>query len=66
MDIYLGLKGNQPEWFDIVIVLTDQTASDFLSNWLRNGCSAGFSGINPTVLNQMNITEKTYITVQTK
>jgi MinD-like ATPase involved in chromosome partitioning or flagellar assembly len=66
VDTFLGLKGNPPEWFDIVVVLTDQTTSDYLSDWLHDGCLAGFSGIEPAVLEQMDITEKAYITVQTK
>ena len=66
VDTYLGQKGNPPQWFDIVVVLTDQTASDYLSNWLHDGCTQGFSGIEPSVLEGMNITEKTFITVRTK
>jgi len=66
VDTYLGKKGNQPEQFDIVVVLADQAASTDLSNWLHDGCSQGFSGIEPSVLEGKNITEKTFITVKTK
>lgn len=65
--IYLGAKDGYPEWFDIVVVLTDQETSQFLSEWLREGCQGGqYSGIPAAQLEQMNITEKSYITVQTR
>jgi hypothetical protein len=67
VDSYLGLQANpEPEWFDIVVVVTDQATSDFLSNWLDTGCPNNFSGIDRAVLSQMNITEKAFITVRTR
>ena len=66
VDTYLGKKGNPPEQFDIVVVLADQAASTDFSNWLRDGCSQGFGGIEPSVLKGKNITERTFITVKTK
>lgn len=65
--IYLGEQGGDPEWFDIVVILTDQAASQFLSDWVQQGCQAGeYSGIPAAQLEQMNITEKSYTTVQTQ
>lgn len=66
---YLGKAGNDPEWFDIVVVLVDQQTSEYLSSWLRTGCLAtpnDFTGIQPDLLKTKNITEITYITVQTR
>lgn len=64
--IYLGEKGGESEWFDIVVILTDQTTSQFLSDWVRQGCLDGdYRGITPTLLNTMAITEKDFITIQT-
>jgi hypothetical protein len=65
--IYLGEKGGGPEWFDIVVVLTDQEAGQFLSDWVRQCCQQrSYQGIPAAQLEQMNITEKNYITVQTQ
>jgi hypothetical protein len=69
VNTYLGRVGSDPEWFDIVVVLTDQETSNFLGNWLHNGCLAtpnNFTGIDAQTLESMNIIEQTYITVQTK
>ena len=64
--LYLGKRGGAPEWFDVVVVLTDQAASQFLSNTVKRGCQIGrYSGIPALQLNQMAIAEKGYITVQT-
>jgi hypothetical protein len=66
---YLGEKGGLPEWFDIVVILADQKTSQFLSNWVRDGYARNWQnyvGIPATTLEPMNITEKGYITVQTK
>ncbi len=64
--VYLGRKGGTPEWFDIVVILTDQAASQFLSNHVRRGCLSGrYVGIPAVQLNQMAIIEKSHITVQT-
>jgi hypothetical protein len=63
---YLGLKGGAPEWFDLVVVLTDEETSQFLSNVVRQGCQSGiYIGITAAQLNQMAITEKDFISVQT-
>ena len=63
---YLGLRGGPPEWFDIVVVLADPEASQFLSDTVQRGCQIGsYLGIQAAQLNQMAITEKGYITVQT-
>jgi hypothetical protein len=64
--VYLGQKGGLPEWHDIVVVLADQEASRFLSDWVKNGCISGpYKGLQSRQLEQMNITEKNFITVQT-
>ena len=64
--VYLGAKGGDPEWFDIVVVLVDQETSQFFSDWGRQGCRSGqYLGIPAAQLEQMNITEKSYIIVQT-
>ena len=63
---YFGEKGGPPEWFDLVVVLTDQRLSDFLSDWVQEGCWRGiYWGIPAAVLEKMNITEKGFICVQT-
>jgi hypothetical protein len=65
--VYLGEKGGDPECFDIVVILTDQEASQFLSDWVQQGCQAGqYEGILAATLNKKAITEKSYITVQTR
>jgi hypothetical protein len=49
-----------------VAILTDEAASHFLAEWVRTGCQRGwYGGIPAEQLNQMNITEKAYIIVQT-
>lgn len=62
----LGLKGGDPEWFDIVVVLTDQETSLFFIDWHLQGCQSGYKGISADELEQRKITEKGYITVQTQ
>jgi hypothetical protein len=63
---YLGTNDGKPEWFDIVVILADQEASQFLSDWVREGCQRNdFKGIPADQLEQKNITEKSSITVQT-
>jgi hypothetical protein len=65
--VYLGAESGIPEWFDVVVVLADQEASLFLSNWLQLGCQSGeYLGIPTDQLEKMNITEKGHITVQTQ
>jgi hypothetical protein len=64
--LYLGKTGGPPEWFDIVAILTDHVASQFLGEWLREGCAEGeYEGISAELLGPMAITEKAYISVQT-
>jgi hypothetical protein len=64
--LYLGEVGGPPEWFDIVVILTDQAASQWLGEWLTAGCPNGeYEGISADLLNLMAITEKRYIVVQT-
>ncbi|MCB0167445.1 MAG: hypothetical protein KDI79_24660 [Anaerolineae bacterium] len=63
---YLGLKGGKPEWFDLVVVLADEAASQFLSDLIKQGCQSGsYTGIIAAQLNQLAITEKGGISVQT-
>jgi len=65
--VYLGGRGGPPECFDIVVVLADQEASQFFSDKVEQMCqSRQFYGIPAAQLEQMNITEKSYITVQTQ
>jgi len=67
VDVYLGEKGGGPEWFDIVVVLADEDTSAFLSDWLKEGYRKGrYPGIPAALLESMTITEKSYISVQTK
>ena len=64
--VYLGEKGGPSEWFDIVAILADQEASQFLSDWVREGCERGeYWGISPDLLERMAVTEKSYVVVQT-
>jgi hypothetical protein len=64
--VYLGEQGGDPEWFDIVVVLADQEASQFFSDWVKRCCqNKRYEGIPAAQLEQMNITEKGFITVQT-
>ena len=71
--LYLGVQSNPlPEWFDIIVVLADQEASNFLSNWLHTACQVtpptppAFLGIDPETLSQMNIIEKSVIRIRTR
>lgn len=58
--------GGPPQQYDIVAVLADKDASQFFSDWLRQGCNTGsFPGIPANQLESMNITEKDHITVST-
>ena len=63
---YLGVKGGDPEWFDIVVVLVDDAGNQFFSNHVKTGCNGDFTGITAKQIEQYNITEKEYISVQTK
>jgi hypothetical protein len=64
--LYLGKTGGPPEWFDIVAILTDQKTSEWLGEWLIEGCQHGeYEGIFADLLNLMAITEKDHIVVQT-
>ena len=64
--LYLGKTGGPPEWFDIVAILTDHDASQFLGNWVKKGClKHKYEGISAELLHPMAITEKAYISVQT-
>jgi hypothetical protein len=63
---YLGLRGGEPEWFDIVVILADEEASHFLGEQLKEGCRVGqYTGIPAARLEQFAITEKAYISVKT-
>jgi hypothetical protein len=66
VNVYLGQKEKPPEWFDIVVLVTDQAASDFIGNWVHSGCPNNYSGIPPWQLEQLNITEKFSISVETR
>ena len=64
--VYLGKKGGAPEWFDVVVILTDGATSQFLGNWVKKGCQDGeYKGMSASLLNQMAIAEKDYVVVQT-
>ena len=64
--LYLGKTGGPPEWFDIVVILTDEGTSQWLGEWLVEGCQNGeYEGISASLLNLMAITEKGHIVVQT-
>lgn len=66
--IFFGTKDGEPDWFDIVVVLTDQVSSQSLIDWGLDGCEKdwlGYPGFSAHELEKMNITEKAYITVQT-
>jgi hypothetical protein len=64
--LYLGKKGGEPEWFDIVVILTDQAGSDFLGEWVRAGClRREYDGLLAAQLEQYAVTEKGHISVQT-
>ena len=64
--IYLGESGGSPEQFEVVVILADPAASQFLSDHLKEGCLNGYyEGIPAADLEQMNITEKRYVSVQT-
>jgi hypothetical protein len=65
VNTYLGRAGDLPKWYEIVAVVADDSASAALSNWLVNNCP-GFPGIDPASLQQMNITEKGSVRVQTQ
>ena len=63
--LYLGIPGGSPEWFDLVAIVADVTASQFISNWLENGCEDEYTGIPAIMFASYNITEKAAISVQT-
>jgi hypothetical protein len=64
VNTYLGKKEDtEQKWYDIVVVVADQAASDQLSSWLVNNCPV-FPGISYETLSQWNITEKVSITVR--
>jgi hypothetical protein len=64
--LYLGKKGGLPEWFDIVVILTDEAVSQWLGDWVKEGYQNGeYEGISADLLNVMAITEKAAIVVQT-
>jgi hypothetical protein len=64
--VYLGGKTGPPEWFDIVVVLAGQEASQFLSSSVMQMCQSDeYYGFPAAELEQMNIIEKSFITVQT-
>jgi hypothetical protein len=64
--VFLGTRDGTPECFDIVVVLADPEASQFFSDTVQQMCQSGhFYGIPAAQLEQMNITEKGFITVQT-
>jgi len=63
---YLGLKGGDPEWFDIVVIVTNKETSDFLSLNLKQNCrKEEFPGYTAVQLEQLSLTEKIAIRVQT-
>jgi len=63
---YLGQESDYLTSFDIVVALVDQTASDFFSNHVHNGCLSGnYTGIPASTLKNYNITEKDFVTIQT-
>ena len=63
---FLGLAGGDPEWFDIVVVLADEDASQFLSEKLMNDCMIGnYTGMPAAQLEQLSLSEKNFISVQT-
>jgi hypothetical protein len=65
--LYLGEEGGPPQWFDIVVVITDKDTSDFLGEWVKEGCDRGkYHGIAPEVLERKGLTEKDSIVVQTR
>jgi hypothetical protein len=67
--VYLGNRdGGPPEWFDIVVVVTDQSTSDYLAAWVQSGClnNNNFVGIPPSDLVGRNVTEKNFIRVETQ
>jgi len=66
--IFFGTKDGEPDQFDIVIVLADQMSSQSFIDWGLDGCIKnwqGHPGFSAHELEEMNITEKAYITVQT-
>lgn len=64
---YLGTLNDHLKWFDIVVVLADQDASNTIRQRLYEDCqNQSYDGITAAELSQMNITEKESITVRTK
>lgn len=70
--IFLGAKEgagtpSPPEWFDVVVIQTDEATSQFLSSHVQAGCQAGsYTGLTVSDLSQWSITEMDFITVQTQ
>jgi hypothetical protein len=66
VNTYLGSASDlEPKWYDIIVVVADQAASDQLRNWLASHCPS-FPGIGYETISQWNITEKVSITVRTR
>ena len=66
VNTYMGSANDPfPQWYEMVAVVADQAASAALSQWFIDHCP-GFPGIAPASLQQLNITEKWSIRVQTK
>jgi hypothetical protein len=64
---YLGNIGDPPKWFDIVVVVADQSAGITIGEMLYEDCSNGlYDGISAGQLSAMNISEKASITLRTK
>ena len=66
VNTYLGSAADtEPKWYDIIVAVADQAASDQLSSWLVNHCP-NFPGIGYETISQWNITEKVSITIRTR
>jgi|SRR5687768_8610769 len=65
--VYFGNPGDSSRPFDLVLMVTDQTGSDYIGQRLYEDCSNGFfDGISAGDLAALNITTKAVLTVQTR
>ncbi|MCA9922507.1 MAG: hypothetical protein KC421_09050 [Anaerolineales bacterium] len=63
---YLGKKGNPSEWFDIVVVITDNVGHQRFIDYFDVGCTSDqWPGIPASEMQSLNITEKYVVTLKT-
>lgn len=65
VSVYLGLPGDQPEWFDIVVIVTDAAGSALIQNHIQSSCGND-PGITRSMLEMQQVTQMDFATVRTR